>query len=111
MGSRSEGVTSRKLQADNDDVQIPQVQRRPLAPTLAEIANRETDRNAAIRAAHVTGAYSYQQIADHFGMHFTSVWRIVRGKMICADDIMSLVMSGYSNQSDGIRKSQVFFLM
>jgi DNA-directed RNA polymerase specialized sigma24 family protein len=29
--------------------------------------------------AHATGAYSYQQIADHFGIHFTTVGRIVRG--------------------------------
>lgn len=66
------------LQAGNDDVQIPRVQRRPLAPTLAEIERGEADRNAAIRVAHATGAYSYQQIADHFGMHFTTVGRIVR---------------------------------
>jgi putative transposase len=66
------------LQAGEDDVQIPLAQRRPLAPTLAKIELRETDRNAAIRAAHATGAYSYQQIADHFGMHFTTVGRVVR---------------------------------
>lgn len=28
--------------------------------------------------AYATGAYSYQQIADYFGMHFISVGRIVR---------------------------------
>jgi len=66
------------LQAGNDDVQIPRAQRRPLAPTLAEIEWSEGDRNAAIRVANATGAYSYQQIADHFGMHFTTVGRIVR---------------------------------
>jgi len=68
------------LQSGNDDVQIPLAQRRPLAPTLAEIEQGEADRNAAIRAAHGTGAYSYQQIAEYFGMHFTTVGRIVRGK-------------------------------
>lgn len=36
-------------------------------------------RNAAIVAAHATGGYSYQQIADYFGMHFTTVGRIVWG--------------------------------
>jgi len=66
------------LQVGEDDVQILLAQRRPLAPTLAEIELREADRNAAIRAAHATGAYSYQQIADHFGMHFTTVGRVVR---------------------------------
>lgn len=68
------------LASGNDDVQIPLAQRRPLAPPLADIERRASDRNAAIRAAHATGAYSYQQIADHFSMHFTSVGRIVRGK-------------------------------
>jgi DNA-directed RNA polymerase specialized sigma24 family protein len=29
-------------------------------------------------AAHGTGEYSYQQIADFFGVHFTTVGRVVR---------------------------------
>ena len=29
-------------------------------------------------AAHDTGQYSYQQIAELFGVHFTTVGRIVR---------------------------------
>ena len=37
------------------------------------------DRNAAIVKAHATGRYSYQEIADHFGIHFTTVGRVVRG--------------------------------
>jgi len=39
---------------------------------------RERDRDAAIKAAYATGAYAYQQIAEHFGIHFTTVGRIVR---------------------------------
>ncbi|HCX33555.1 MAG TPA: addiction module toxin RelE [Rhodocyclaceae bacterium] len=60
------------------DVQIPLAQRRPPAPSLVQIASRIHDRDAAIRAAHATGAYSYQSIAAHFGIHFTTVGRIVR---------------------------------
>lgn len=67
------------LASGKDDVQIPWAQRRPPARPLSEIAQLAADRNAAIRAAHATGTYSYQQIADHFGIHFTSVGRIVRG--------------------------------
>ncbi len=67
------------LELNGDDVQIPLAQRRPLAPTLAEIEQGEADRNAAIRTAHATGAYSYQQIAEYFGVHFTTVGRVVRG--------------------------------
>jgi len=62
-----------------DDVQIPRVQRRPPPPTLAAIERHAQDRNTVIRAAYATGAYSYQQIAAHFGIHFTTVGRIVRG--------------------------------
>jgi REP element-mobilizing transposase RayT len=61
-----------------DDVQIPKTHRRAPPPTLIEIEHSATDRNAAIVIAHQTGAYSYQQIATHFGVHFTTVGRIVR---------------------------------
>ena len=62
-----------------DDVQIPVVHRRPPAASLRQIENSATDRNTAIVQAHGTGMYSYQQIAHHFGIHFTTVGRIVRG--------------------------------
>ena len=61
------------IQTTKDDVQIPHVQRRPPPPSLAQIDKCEPDRNAAIRAAYATGAYSYQQIAEYFGLHFTTV--------------------------------------
>ena len=66
------------IQTAKDDVQIPLAQRRPPPPPLAKIAKQVRDRDAAIKAAHATGAYSYQQIAEHFGLHFTTVGRIVR---------------------------------
>lgn len=64
--------------AGKDDVQIPLAQRRPPAQPLAAIADAAPDRKSAILAAYATGAYSYQQIATHFGIHFTTVGRIVR---------------------------------
>lgn len=67
------------LQSGKDDVQIPIVQRRPPPPPLAEIERNSQDRNAAIVAAYATGGYSYQQLADYFGVHFTTVGKIVRG--------------------------------
>ena len=66
------------IQTAKDDVQIPLAQRRPPPPPLAKIAKQVRDRDAAIKAAHATGAYSYQQIAEHFGLHFTTVGRIIR---------------------------------
>ncbi|MHB1331903.1 MAG: REP-associated tyrosine transposase [Sulfuriferula sp.] len=66
------------LQSGKDDVQIPLAQRRPPPPLLSEIERRALDRNTAIVAAYATGGYSYQQLADHFGMHFTTVGKIIR---------------------------------
>jgi REP element-mobilizing transposase RayT len=62
-----------------DDIQIPGAQRRAPAPTLSEIERHSDNRRSAVVEAYATGAYSYQQIADHFGIHFTTVGRIVRG--------------------------------
>jgi hypothetical protein len=47
-------------------------------PSLTEIESRAPDRNATIVAAYATGGYSYQQLADYFGVHFTTVGNIVR---------------------------------
>jgi hypothetical protein len=66
------------IQPDKDFVQIPLAQRRRLPPSLAVIERQSADRNTAIIAAHATGSYSYQQIADYFGVYFTTVGKIVR---------------------------------
>jgi len=44
--------------------------------------NREKDRDSAILAAYASGRYSYMQIGEHFGIHFTTVGRIVREKRL-----------------------------
>lgn len=61
-----------------DEMNVPKVQRRAPAPPLAEIAKRTASRNEAIVAAYATGAYSYRQIADHFGLHLVTIGEIVR---------------------------------
>jgi REP element-mobilizing transposase RayT len=71
-------MQGRVQKQQRQDVQIPLAQRRAPAPTLRSIEKAETDRNAAMVRAHATGAYSYQQIAEHFGVHFTTVGRVVR---------------------------------
>ncbi len=67
-----------KLGEREEDVNIPQVQQRAPAQPLKVIHRQYSNRDEGIRAAYETGAYSYQQIADHFGVHFTTVGRIVR---------------------------------
>ena len=70
------------MQAHLDDASvdrnIPKAQRRPPSRPLEEIEADYQDRNEAIVAAYATGEFSYQQVADYFAVHFTTVGRIVR---------------------------------
>jgi len=59
-------------------VGVPRAQKRPPARPLEEWASRYEDRNEGIVAAYATGEYSYQQIADFFGLHFTTIGKILR---------------------------------
>src|SRR5690606_14280966 len=61
-----------------DDVSVPRAQRRAPPPTLDRLEAKHATRDEAIAAAHASGGYSYQQIAEHFQIHFTTVGRIVR---------------------------------
>ncbi len=64
-----------------DVLTVPRAQRRPPAPALAAIAAGYQERNAAIVAAYTTGAYSYREIAEYFGVHLATVCRIARRSM------------------------------
>lgn len=46
--------------------------------TLGVLASRSSSRNEAITEAYATGSYSYQEIADYYGLHFTTVGIIAR---------------------------------
>jgi len=65
-----------------DTLGVPKIQQRKPAPSLEKLTSAYPDRNDAIVAAYATGQYSYQQIARHFGLHYTSVGKIVR-KLRC----------------------------
>lgn len=67
-----------KLDEREEDVNIPRIQQRGPAPKLSALRQQYKDRDDGIRAAYQTGAYSYQQIGKEFGVHFTTVGRIVR---------------------------------
>jgi hypothetical protein len=70
-----------KLGERDEDVNIPKVQQRGPAPKISAIRREHKNRDDVIRATYETGAYSYQQIAKEFGVHFTTVGRIVRQSM------------------------------
>jgi len=67
-----------KLKGELESVNIPRAQRRPPAPALKVIEVEQGDRDRTIVAAYETGEYSYEQIAAYFGLHFTTVGRVVR---------------------------------
>jgi REP element-mobilizing transposase RayT len=59
-------------------LQIPKVQKRPVAKTIRDYEKLSTGRDEAIVSAYASGAYSYQELGDYFGLHFTRIGRIVR---------------------------------
>jgi REP element-mobilizing transposase RayT len=67
-----------KLRDRGEDVNIPRVQQRGPAPQISAFRRQYKNRDEAIQTAYETGAYSYQQIGKEFGVHFTTVGRIVR---------------------------------
>ena len=62
-----------------DDVQIPRAQKRPMPKSLLEYEKLTTSRDKAIVQAYGSGGYSYQELGDHFGLHFTRIGKIIRG--------------------------------
>ena len=72
----------RKAELQGDELSIPRAQRRPPAQSIANIAAKHPERNDAIVAAYATGAYSYREIAKHFGLHLATVGRIIRSRML-----------------------------
>ena len=61
-----------------DDIHIPKVQRRRVAKSLSTYRKQAKNRNEAIVNAYASGGYSYQEIGNYFGLHFTRIGRIVR---------------------------------
>lgn len=55
--------------------EIPKAQRRPLAEPLNYYVKAYSDRKKGMRIAYETGNYTLQQIADCFGVHYSTVSR------------------------------------
>jgi len=86
-----------QVQRSENDKNIPKQQRQAPAKSLQEIAVLYPQRNDAIVAAYRTGVYSYSQIADFFGIYFTTVGRIVRAEK----------QEWYKSRPDAIKKKSV----
>jgi putative transposase len=66
------------LAKKDKDLQIPKIQKRPVAKSLQEYEEMSRNRDEAIIKAYASGAYSYQALGDYFGLHFTRIGKIVR---------------------------------
>jgi transposase-like protein len=56
--------------------EIPRAQRRPLTQALPDFEKRYA-RNEAIARAYLSGQHTMAAIARHFGVHYTTVSRLV----------------------------------
>jgi putative transposase len=68
--------------------EVPRAQRRPFAASLADFSQRYPARREAMARAFQTGVYSMQEIADYFGVHYSTVSRAVR-RLECGDRCLS----------------------
>jgi putative transposase len=71
-----------RAQGQGDEFSIPRIQRQAPPASLAAITANSQGRDKAIIAAYGTGAYTYREIAQHFGIHLATVGRIVRRHML-----------------------------
>ncbi len=78
LGNDAFVVRMQKETSFSDDINIPKAQRRAPAMPLESIERDSKGRDDAVIKAYATGAYTYQQIGNYFGIHFTTVGRIVR---------------------------------
>ena len=67
------------VRAGRSRLEIPHAQRRPVPlPIQTYAAQHPDNRNAAIQAAFAAGNYTMAQLAEQFGLHYTSISRIVK---------------------------------
>lgn len=62
----------------NDLKEIPRMQRRAVAKALSWYEKNTISRDQAIIKAYASGDYSMKEIADWFGVHYSTVSRIVK---------------------------------
>ncbi len=64
---------------DTDLGEIPRIQRRAVAKPLSSFVKAaQGNRDAAIALAFQSGDYTMKQIAEHFGVHYSTVSRAVK---------------------------------
>jgi REP element-mobilizing transposase RayT len=67
----------RRQEVEQDRSEIPRIQRRAGGKPLSYYSSRFKQRNVAIQATFDSGDYTQKEIAAHFGLHYSSVSKIV----------------------------------
>lgn len=65
---------------DTDISEIPSSQRRSIPKSLDYYAEKYKDRDRAMQAAYKSGGYSMKTLATYFGLHYSSISRIINGR-------------------------------
>lgn len=68
----------RKLNLSQCASEIPKVQRREVPKPLDYYAKQSNDRNHGIITAYQSGGYSMKEVGDYFGVHYSSVSKIIK---------------------------------
>ncbi|UTF59277.1 transposase [Gilvimarinus sp. DA14] len=66
------------LDSDKSLDEVPSSQRRPFAKPLSDYARSAESRNEAIVATWLSGGYKMKEIAEYFGLHYSSVSKIIK---------------------------------
>lgn len=72
-----ESMLKKGTQDNKSFEDVPLMQRRMMPKMLEEYREQSNSRNEAIRAAFSSGGYTMKQIGSFFGLHYTSVSRII----------------------------------
>lgn len=68
---------ARMLEARHQDAEIPRTQRSEAPPTLADVFARADDIGSAVISAYRSGQFTMRQIADHVGVHYSTISRLL----------------------------------
>jgi len=61
--------------------EVPKIQKRPVPKAISEYAEIAKSRNEAIQVAYRSGGYTLEEIGKHFGLHYSTVSRILHAGM------------------------------
>ncbi|RLA43226.1 MAG: addiction module toxin RelE [Gammaproteobacteria bacterium] len=61
--------------------EVPKIQKRPVPKAISEYAENAKSRNEAIQLAYRSGGYTLEAIGKYYGLHYSTVSRIIHDKM------------------------------